>query len=211
MGTMNRPGRRGFTLVELLVVMAIIGVLVGLLLPAVQYVRNAARRTQCLSQMHQIAVAMDNYMDTKGSRGTFPYAAQLPTVTPQYPSLAKVLGPFMETNDLVYNCPGDIYYALTDASGNIIYDANGNVTPDYSTSFWQKQGLSYEYNGWGPRSNPPLAGKTRPQAYGSKDNMNKIKNAETIVLANDFDPFHGPTRDAGSRNFVFLDGHADSP
>ena len=66
----NRP--RGFTLVELLVVIAIIGILVALLLPAIQAAREAARRSGCQNNLHQIGVAMQNFNSAKK---VFPYGA----------------------------------------------------------------------------------------------------------------------------------------
>lgn len=102
---MRRP-RGGFTIVEILVVVAIVGLLVGLLLPAVQVAREAARRIQCSSNLRQIALAAANHVAV---RGRFPLGSESRRwdARPNFPhqyfrwSVLAHLAPYYEETDLL--------------------------------------------------------------------------------------------------------------
>src|SRR6476660_6961676 len=111
--------RRAFTLIELLCVVAIIGILVGLLLPAVQAAREAARRMSCTNNLKQIGLAIHNFESTNK---TLPPGAVW-TSKFKRGSVFVYLLPFMEQSNL-YN---QFDLSKPDIDGTMLADGSGPV------------------------------------------------------------------------------------
>ena len=113
--------RRGFTLIELLVVIAIIAVLIALLLPAVQYARESARRAQCLNNLKQLGIALSSYHSTIER---FPMAS---TVAYSDPGVQTNWGTWSCQALLLSYLDNQPLYAACNFSWNCWYDVGYSV------------------------------------------------------------------------------------
>ena len=189
--------KKGFTLIELLVVISIIGILIGLLLPAVQKVREAASRIQCANNMKQFGLAMHNFATT--------YDGKLPTITHKVApgsngSVMVALMPYLEQENLykAYSIPANMTLPAAPSGPPTKYNATVIKTPfvcpsDYSASTgsgpsgWA--GTSYIGNaflfsklGWFTVDDPTISNYrigTIPDG-----NSNTVAFAERVIVSN---------------------------
>jgi prepilin-type processing-associated H-X9-DG protein len=130
--------RQALTLVELLIVIGIIAILMGLLLPAVQMAREAARRTSCGSQMRQLGLAAANY---ESAKGRFPAGYTGPTAPRRFNTWITTLLPYLEQSAVYDQMVAD-YAATPDPFANpSAHRGFGHTLPllicPSSTSGWE--------------------------------------------------------------------------
>jgi len=195
--------RNAFTLIEILVVVAIIGLLIGILMPVLSAARITAKRTTCASQLHQVSLAMMAYLHD--SKDHMPYASEMPSISPAPLDLSKpaiffgdVLAKHLKGNGGALECPED-------RPG--IKDRD---PPNAGKSYFQSERSSYEYN-------VRLRGLTPPEfnkrLHGPPGHEHQHENdrhpPNTIWFARDYWNFHNKDLKSapGARRYAHIDGH----
>lgn len=200
--------RAGFTLVELLVVVAVIALLIGLLLPALGKARLAARDLQCMNNERQLGIAFQVYNnDNKVPQFldiTRPFSPSNPNVTRQRWRAVEALAPYMEDNKQAFVCPlavadlsvldplrvEEFEDGATFMSKDKNADGKINYFDDWVTEYWVAD-FQAETSAQGQRSgvsNQPIARARHPQGV--------VLFADAI----DWIPRH-----SGKINLLFLD------
>jgi len=233
-----RRMKRAFTLVELLVVIAIIGVLVALLLPAIQAARGAARSASCRSNLHQIGMAVLQYYEA--TKGKFflhhPFQADVASQFGSADSFAEVywedkLGPYIESNsteamakegkvdDQIYRCPND----LSEIRPFIDSDGKTNGLAN-RTSYLMNSLTSHmtrRYGKWTLHKFDTEVGTSKWISFVERnaDVFDERIDDSNDSRQDDFDiwlgtkifaPWIASDRHNGVANYLYLDGHVTS-
>jgi prepilin-type N-terminal cleavage/methylation domain-containing protein len=167
----TRATPRGFTLIELLVVIAIIAILASLLLPALGRAQRSARSAACLSNLHQIGLALELYIQDSDSR--LPACAQMPSLNSNLPPITAVLEPYLQAKP-IWQCPSDATYFVKEQTS---YEWNQFLN---GASYDRPEDWSDETKGlveviFGGRLNTPLIGDAA--AYHDAEGVWTGKNA----------------------------------
>lgn len=197
--------RIAFTLLEMLVVIAIIGILAALLLPVISRVKARAQNTACISQLRQLGIAARLYADDNNSK--LPFAERLPS-QPMWPGhvlprISDVLGPVAggpaapNGVKVIFRCPRDRegYFEVEGSSYMWNSSANGRRIDADATHGFSFGGSSTDSNG-----------VTSSSSFAT----NFTLTPDRIALLTDYDDFH-PRSPVPGKNTVYMDGHVAPP
>jgi prepilin-type N-terminal cleavage/methylation domain-containing protein/prepilin-type processing-associated H-X9-DG protein len=201
----NTRKRTAFTLVELLVVVAIVGILVALLLPAVQAAREAARRTACANNLRQVGLSVIQYCDDHG--GAFPKTTHDTDVAECW---IYTLAPYLENVDEVRICPSDLKaderlaarmssYAMNAYVTNVSLPGsylNRNKLPSTSRTL-----LAVELTDRETRPVSEFDDHVESHRWFTSSNLTHGRVLEAIRGEASIDRHHG------AANYLFADGH----
>lgn len=204
---MNKK-HKAFTLIEVLVVVAIIALLAGILMPSLANARMQARRSVCTTNLHQVGLAMMAYLQDNKDR--MPYISWVPSTDP-FPRtteegtvyFADVMKKHLK-NPKVLQCPEDTP-GKTNREGQ-----TSEGVPKQGKSFFQTERSSYEYR-------QQLHGLTpiefNNMTHGPPGHEHKHDDdshpANTIWFARDYENFHSRDGKVGQavRRYAYIDGH----
>ena len=150
---------RSFTLLELLMVVAIISVLSALMMPAINTAKDSAKRARCQSNLHQIGLAVQMYINDKASY--LPFACTIATETPPYPGphppyLQDLIRPYLSGPDVGMGTNSGVFICPSVKMGWVL---TTNPRNDYRYNWWF-------CNGWN-LSTPSRIGITADRLTGS--------------------------------------------
>ncbi|HRX84038.1 MAG TPA: type II secretion system protein [Phycisphaerae bacterium] len=212
----------GFTLVELLVVISIIGLLIAILVPSLNGARRTSKRVACGGNLRSLGQAMRMYLnDSNDFLPVVEYVPSLP-INPSHarPALATVLRPYVEKNTEAPKDPdeelkldgNEVFHCPADQPGKIEREGQNN-----GLSYFETEKSSYMFNTRlymmrdsvsftdGTFDNPVklseiVNSERAKRYYGSKP------AEEDIWLMRDYAPFHGKAGQKHSTNYLYLDG-----
>jgi prepilin-type N-terminal cleavage/methylation domain-containing protein/prepilin-type processing-associated H-X9-DG protein len=191
--------RLAFTLVELLVVIAIIGILIALLLPAVQAAREAARRTQCTNNLKQINLAIHNYHDTRKELPPARISITAPGGAASVNGVLTLIMPYAEQGNLEDKYDYDKGYDHPDNQPAVNSDVPFYVCPSTPEGY-RKLELS---NIFGPVQTP--GGTASATDYYAVRNLRNAAGQPKTGILGKSDPRLADILDGTSNTFWFME------